>query len=51
MMHDKKLLAKYKALLTPLEVHFGDDSIREAKGFGTITFGLPNDKHLQIHKV
>ena len=51
MTYDKKLLAEFKELPTPLEVHLGDDSIREAKGFGTITFNLPNNKHLQIHKV
>ena len=51
MTYDKTLLAEFKELPTPLEVHLGDDSIREAKGFGTITFNLPNNKHLQIPKV
>mgnify|MGYP000176183438 CR=1 FL=1 len=51
MTHDKRMLTEFKLLPSPLEVHLGDDSIKQAKGFGTLTFSLPNNQHLQIQKV
>ena len=51
MTHKKRMLTEFKLLPSPLEVHLGDDSIKQAKGFGTLTFSLPNNQHLQIHKV
>ena len=50
MTFDKLYLAQYKELTTPLDIHLGDNSIRQAQGYGTLTFSLPNNNHLHIHK-
>ena len=51
MTHDKRILTEFKLLSSPLEVHLKDDTIKQAKGFETLTFSLPNNQHLQIQKV
>ena len=50
MTFDKLYLAQYKELTTPLDVHLGDNNIKQAQGYGTLTFSLPNNNHLHIHK-
>ena len=50
MTFDKLYLEQYKELTTPLEVHLGDNNIKQAQGYGTLTFSLPNNNHLHIHK-
>ena len=51
MTFDKLYLTQYIELTTPLHVHLGDSSTRQAQGYGTLTFSLPNNNHLHIHKV
>ena len=51
MTFDKLYLAQYKELTTPLDVHLGDNNIRQAQGYSALTFSLPNNNHLHIHKV
>ena len=51
MTFEKLYLTQYKKLATPLDIHLGDNSARQAQGYGTLTFSLPNNNHLHIHKV
>ena len=51
MTFDKMYQTQYKELTTPLDVNLGDNSIRQAQGYSTLTFSLPNNNHLHIHRV
>ena len=51
MTYNKVLLTYYSLeLLTPLDVHLGDDSTKQAKGLEIPTFNLLNNKHPKYTK-
>lgn len=51
MTFNKQWLSNYKTLVQSLEVRLVDDSIRYARGFGSLTIQLPDGHTTKIEKV